>query len=153
MPTYRHYRDAAHGLVHSMASGMWHDGNAFLAEHLAVAALRAGVAEVRLDLVGGRIDPPTAATPSLAWYVAEFGRRWPEYVRRVSGDPAGVRGVEVSAVCDLTRRRPARALVGEEATIVALTAIITDDRGRRHVGAPPLRELYAVGDGMPEESA
>lgn len=150
MLTYRHYRNAAHGIIHSMASGIWHDGKAFLAEHLAVAAHRAGAPEVRLDLTAGRVEPPAAASPSLAWYVAEFGRRWTDYVRGVGADPAGVRAVYITAVCDLARLRPAPALGGEEATLTALTATIVDDRGRSHVAAPPLQELYAVGDGPPE---
>ena len=144
MPGYRYYKDAAHSIVHSLASGLWHDGKAYLAEHLASAALRDSTSEVRLNFMDKRVEPLTAATPSLNNYVEQFSRRWAEYVERVGGDPARVRAVYIAAICDLSRPHPAPELGGQQATILELTGTIVDDRGQSHVSAPPLGELYAT---------
>jgi hypothetical protein len=143
MPGYRRLTAAAHNILHAMASGLAHDGDGYFAEHLARAAARAGAPEIRLDLLAGTVTPPEAATPALARY-AELGRRWwPETAAGVGADLAQVRGAEVRATFEPGHRGAGGSGPGGEAARVAeLTAVVTDDRGVAHVGAPPRSQLH-----------
>jgi hypothetical protein len=140
---YRRLSAAAHNVLHAMASGLAHDGEAYFADHLAWAAARAGAAEIRLDLLAGTVEPAEAATPALVRY-AERGRAWwPATLAGVGADPARVRSVVVRGILDPGRREAAGGrLGGEAARVVALTAVVTDDRGVAHVGAPPRDQLH-----------
>ena len=143
MASYRRLSAAAHNVLHAMASGLAHDGEAYFAEHLAWAAARANLAEITLDLIAGTVTPSEAATPALTRYARRGREWWGATASGLGADPRLVRGLVVHARFDLARRGPVGArLEGEGAYVVDLTATITDDRGVQHVGAPPRLQLY-----------
>jgi hypothetical protein len=143
MPSARRLSVAAHNVLHQMASGLAHDGQGFLAQHLAWAAARAEAPEIRLDLVAGRVEPPAAATPALTAYAAAWRERWPAILAGVGADPAAVGSLVVVAAFDLARRASAGDFLdGDGAWVSAQAAVITDARGVAHVGAPPRNQLY-----------
>ena len=143
MPSTRRFQAAAHNILHSMASGLAHDGTAFLAGHLGHAAARAEVATVRLDLFAGVVEPSEAAFPALVHYAQDWCARWPSIVAALGADPSAVQGIIIEATCDLARRSPAQEFLdGEQAYVVSLTCTIIDTAGATHTSEPPRNQLY-----------
>ena len=152
MSSYRRLSAAAHNVLHAMASGLAHDGEAYFVEHLGRAAARARTPEIQLDLVAGTVSPPEAASPALVRYARRGRDEWPATVAGVGADPARVRAVVVRAVFELGRRDSSG---GESpaagAHVAELTATIVDDRGAAHVGAPPRSQLYLAPESPPAD--
>ena len=130
MPTRRVLKAVGHNLLDSLRSGPFLTQDGSILTALAAAGHHAGASVVLLDLLSAAVTPPEAGTPEVMPFAMRAHDRLLELVGRVGLPQSALTAARL--VVSLQPDSPAPALT-------SVTVQLTDDRGRTHAFACPVR--------------
>lgn len=137
---YKRIKGVAHNLGHSFLSilnGVDEGGRyTVVPRAIFTAAAAARVPEVRIDVLGRRIDPASLMSAPVREGLAIYHRTLPRLLETQNVEPAAVTGATITLALDHTRSRPAPYDPGERVPEFTCLVEITDDRGVAHRATP-----------------
>jgi hypothetical protein len=137
---YKNIKSVAHNLGHSFLSDMntadVQGQYTIVPELLFADAARAGVPEVKLDLIARTVEPPLLASPAVQASLANYARMLFELCAHQNVDAKAIRSAVLAIVFDYQRSRvtPYEPTVAIQEFVC--TVSIEEDRGILHVASP-----------------